>query len=249
MYKTVLLLAFALLLSGCSEALPTGFSVTNRTTDFQSISLDQTDNSDATKLKGSWRLSVDFSKKQKAWSNFGIMKIFIVADESKTVGKITLNPEGNNRLSDLVGRYDQASQRYSLSFETPPDFGSLWSHREFNLELWWQGETLFGIGEELVSSDSRSSTATFLVKAARICIASTDPGCDREDLPSTPNPVFLTIEDVIDANDNSLIDDDEIGTALNLWVRLEEVPGTGGQTISDFKMNELMNLWLTGQKI
>lgn len=65
--------------------------------------------------------------------------------------------------------------------------------------------------------------------------------------PPPPGP-GLTIEDVIDANKNNLIDDDEILKAIEFWILGSEVPGTG-QTITDVKVLALLRLWILGTPI
>ena len=57
------------------------------------------------------------------------------------------------------------------------------------------------------------------------------------------------IERALDQNGNRKIDDPEIINAINLWIRQEPVPGTGGQTISDAKIIQLLNLWIKGELI
>ena len=58
-----------------------------------------------------------------------------------------------------------------------------------------------------------------------------------------------SIERALDQNGNRKIDDPEIINAINLWIRQEPVPGTGGQTISDAKIIQLLNLWIKGEAI
>ncbi len=58
-----------------------------------------------------------------------------------------------------------------------------------------------------------------------------------------------SIERALDQNGNRKIDDPEIINAINLWIRQEPVPGTGGQTISDAKIIQLLNLWIKGELI
>lgn len=52
-----------------------------------------------------------------------------------------------------------------------------------------------------------------------------------------------TIEQALDKNSNSLIDDTEILQALNLWIQQMPVPGAE-MVITDFKMIELLQLWI-----
>lgn len=59
----------------------------------------------------------------------------------------------------------------------------------------------------------------------------------------------LSIERALDENGNNTIDDPEIIRAINLWIRQEPVPGTGGQVISDATIIRLLNLWIKGEPI
>lgn len=58
-----------------------------------------------------------------------------------------------------------------------------------------------------------------------------------------------TIEQALDANGNGLLDDDEIQTAIQLWIRGEPVPGTDGQIIDDAKITELIRKWIRGEPL
>lgn len=58
-----------------------------------------------------------------------------------------------------------------------------------------------------------------------------------------------TIEQALDANGNGLLDDDEIQTAIQLWIRGEPVPGTDGQIIDDAKIIELIRKWIRGEPL
>jgi len=66
--------------------------------------------------------------------------------------------------------------------------------------------------------------------------------------PTPPPPAGLTIEDVIDANGNGFIDDNEILKAIEYWIMGTQVPGTG-QAINDLKILDLLRLWITGAPI
>ncbi len=48
----------------------------------------------------------------------------------------------------------------------------------------------------------------------------------------------------LDENRNNFLDDSEILRALDLWIRQEPVPSTGGLMISDAKLLELLQLWI-----
>jgi hypothetical protein len=68
----------------------------------------------------------------------------------------------------------------------------------------------------------------------------------------TPPPSGGTsdsLEAAIDANDNGVIDDEEIKTAIQIWVLGDTVPGTDGMTISDESIMSLITLWVTGAAI
>lgn len=59
----------------------------------------------------------------------------------------------------------------------------------------------------------------------------------------------VSIERALDENNNNRIDDPEIIRAINLWIRQEPVPGTGGQIITDAVIIRLLNLWIKGELI
>jgi hypothetical protein len=63
-----------------------------------------------------------------------------------------------------------------------------------------------------------------------------------------PHP-DLSIEKALDKNDNNLIDDPEFMEAIDYWISGREVPGTGGLTITDAKILELMRLWVSRRPI
>lgn len=67
---------------------------------------------------------------------------------------------------------------------------------------------------------------------------------------STPR-INVEIEEAVaeHSGDPTLVEDADILWAIQLWVSGEEVPGTGGQTISDEKILELVRLWITGQPV
>jgi len=58
-----------------------------------------------------------------------------------------------------------------------------------------------------------------------------------------------SIETALDENDNDVIDDAEMARAIELWVRGDPVPGTGGLVIDDDKIFELIALWVQGAPI
>jgi hypothetical protein len=57
------------------------------------------------------------------------------------------------------------------------------------------------------------------------------------------------IEQVIDRNSDTYIDDREIIGALDLWVRQAPVPGTTNQVIDDCGILSLLQLWIAGSPI
>lgn len=58
----------------------------------------------------------------------------------------------------------------------------------------------------------------------------------------------LSVEQALDANSNGFLDDDEIKSAIQLWILGGVVPGTG-QTIDDAKMLELIRKWVSGERL
>lgn len=66
--------------------------------------------------------------------------------------------------------------------------------------------------------------------------------------PTPPLPSPSSIEKALDLNGNGLLDDQEILSAIALWIAGQEVPGTG-QTISDAKIKELIQMWIGGVPI
>jgi len=54
-----------------------------------------------------------------------------------------------------------------------------------------------------------------------------------------------TIEQALDTNDNNVIDDAEIRTAIQLWISGQVVPGTN-RTIDDEEIRRLIQLWISG---
>lgn len=65
----------------------------------------------------------------------------------------------------------------------------------------------------------------------------------------TVTQVGQSIEWALDENGNNRIDDLEIIRAINLWIRQEPVPGTGGQVITDAVIIRLLDLWIKGEPI
>lgn len=59
----------------------------------------------------------------------------------------------------------------------------------------------------------------------------------------------LSLEQALDENGNTTIDDPEIIKAINLWIRQEPVPGIGGQLITDAAIIRLLDLWIKGEPI
>lgn len=68
----------------------------------------------------------------------------------------------------------------------------------------------------------------------------------RTAVPEPKQP--LTIAQALDVNNNERLDDDEILTAIQLWISGVIVPGTD-QTISDSIILELIQLWISGGSI
>lgn len=60
---------------------------------------------------------------------------------------------------------------------------------------------------------------------------------------------LLSIERALDENRNGTIDDPEIIRAIDLWIRQEPVPGTGGQVISDAAIIRIINLWIRRESV
>lgn len=60
---------------------------------------------------------------------------------------------------------------------------------------------------------------------------------------------LLSIEQALDENRNGTIDDPEIIRAIDLWIRQEPVPGTGGQVISDAAIIRIINLWIRRESV
>lgn len=58
-----------------------------------------------------------------------------------------------------------------------------------------------------------------------------------------------SIEKALDANNNSRIDEDEMLTALALWITATPVPGTNGEVIDDPKIRAIVVLWITAAPI
>jgi hypothetical protein len=65
--------------------------------------------------------------------------------------------------------------------------------------------------------------------------------------PLPPDPGGnLSIEQALDFNDNTFIDDNEIIKAIEYWILGEIIPNTGGQVIGDNKILDLITLWILG---
>lgn len=62
-----------------------------------------------------------------------------------------------------------------------------------------------------------------------------------------PVEPLVPVEQALDANHNGKMDTEELLKAIEYWSTQNEVPGTGGQTISDEEMRELVLLWISGQ--
>jgi len=58
-----------------------------------------------------------------------------------------------------------------------------------------------------------------------------------------------SVENALDGNTNSIIDDDEIEQAITFWVLGEPLPDSGGLIIGDDKITELIELWVLGVPI
>mgnify|MGYP002278000472 CR=1 FL=1 len=67
--------------------------------------------------------------------------------------------------------------------------------------------------------------------------------------PPVVTPTTKTIEQVIDANGNGIIEDSEIIAAVGYWTNGTTVPGTNGKTITDTEILKLAALWTTGNPI
>ncbi|MCS6903060.1 MAG: hypothetical protein RML48_07595 [Candidatus Bipolaricaulota bacterium] len=59
----------------------------------------------------------------------------------------------------------------------------------------------------------------------------------------------LSVERALDEDNNNRIDDPEIIRAINLWIRQQPVPETGGQVINDATIIRLLNLWIRSEPI
>jgi uncharacterized protein YkwD len=59
----------------------------------------------------------------------------------------------------------------------------------------------------------------------------------------------VTVEQAVDRNGNCIIEDQEILWAVEYWITSEPLPGTGGLTINDAKILELMAFWINGASV
>ncbi len=107
-------------------------------------------------------------------------------------------------------------------------------------------------GSPAVNAGDNASASSFefdQIDATRIMGGMVDIGSIESAGPSASPPVEnLTVTEALDDNFNQRLDDDEIKTAIQLWIMGAPVPGSG-EVIDDVMMQSLIQLWISGESL